>query len=229
MNQYHITAGQRDPSETVRCAHLLATPRRGRTNPPLKTPNPLRQRIVAPQQVCALQHEAEGAVDSSVAICGILVDIITIIGEMNCSTTELIVRYSYCSARVRYSLRRPDDYIAGIHDATGSPTLPGQLSQVWACTSQIVTVTKTDNGSLATGFDIYRRGAAADHPEPGTGGSLAARPLQPPAHHWTRSPNHPITKSLVPILAMGRRVVTPTVSVGATELANAATSASTRL
>lgn len=122
---------------------------------------------------------------------------------MNCSTTELIVRYSYCSARVRYSLRRPDDYIAGIHDATGSPTLPGQLSQVWACTSQIVTVTKTDNGSLATGFDIYRRGAAADHPEPGTGGSLAARPLQPPAHHWTRSPNHPITKSLVPILAMG--------------------------
>src|SRR5271166_6426397 len=72
----------------------------------------------------------------------------------------------------------------------------------WACTSHIVTVTKTDNGASQQVSISTAAARPLTTPEPGMGGSLAARPLQP-SHHWTRSPNHPITKSLVSILAMG--------------------------
>jgi hypothetical protein len=45
---------------------------------------------------------------------------------------------------------------------------------------------------MTTGFDIYRRGAVADYPEPGMG-SLAAGPLRLPSAH--RRTTGPITES----------------------------------
>jgi len=82
---------------------------------------------------------------------------------------------------------------------------------------------------MTTGFDIYRRGAAADHPR-ARDGRLFGRPTPPtitPLDPITESPDHQIT-CVNPCHGVDA-VVTPTVSVGATELANAATSASTRL